>query len=150
MLGLGTWFAQDWLDKRAEARAGIWIGDDNGSQSLLLKSNRFGQYLLKGAANGQDVLFLVDTGASGISIPAGIAAELGLKRGRPFQVATANGITTVYASSLDSLAVGPFRRRDVKAHINPSMDGDMALLGMSFLRHYELTQRGGELTISNP
>ena len=150
VLGAGTWFAQDWIDKRTRARDGVWLSDETGSRSLLLKSNRYGQYQLKGSVNGQELMFLVDTGASGVSIPASMAARLGLRRGRPFEVYTANGITTVYATSLDSLRIGPLHRQDVEAHINPSMDGDLALLGMSFLRHYELLQRAGELTISAP
>ena len=150
VLGAGTWFAQDWIDKRTTAREGVWLSDENGSESLLLKSDRYGQYQLKGSANGHEVMFLVDTGASGVSIPAGMAARLGLHRGRPFEVYTANGVTTVYATTLDTLGIGPLLRQDVEAHINPSMDGDLALLGMSFLRHYELLQRAGELTISAP
>ena len=148
-LAVGALFAQNWLDKRDKARQGTWVSGENGAQSLLLKANRYGQYQLLGSANGQDVMFLVDTGASGISIPANIATDLGLRRGRPFQVATANGITTVYATSLATLGVGPLLRQDVEAHINPSMNGNVALLGMNFLRHYELVQRDGELTISD-
>ena len=150
VLGAGTWFAQNLIDERKKARDGVWLSDEAGAQSLLLKSDRYGQYQLKGSVNGQEVMFLVDTGASGVSIPASLAARLSLHRGRPFEVYTANGITTVYATSLDSLGIGPLHRRDVEAHINPSMDGDLALLGMSFLRHYELLQRAGELTISAP
>ena len=150
VLGAGTWTAQRWLNERAMARDGLWVSNESGQQSLLLKSNRFGQYRVKGSANGQEVLFLVDTGASGVSIPQNIATRLGLQRGKPFQVSTANGVTTVYTTSLNSLSIGPLSRRNVDAHINPSMDGNLALLGMSFLRHYELVQRAGELTISNP
>ncbi len=145
-----TLLAQKWFDQRAQARNGVWVGAEGEPQALLVKSNRYGQYLVKGSANDTDVMFLLDTGASGISIPALIAEKLGLQRGRPFDVMTANGITTVYATTLDMLRIGPHSRRDVRAHINPSMDGDVALLGMSFLRHYELLQRAGQLTISNP
>ena len=94
--------------------------------------------------------FLVDTGASGISIPDAVARRLNLQRGRSFDVLTANGNARVFATRLDSLAIGPFGQRNVRAHINPSMSGETALLGMEFLRHYNLTQRGGELTISLP
>lgn len=147
-LGGATFAAQGWFDKRAEARNGVWIGGDTEPAALLIKSDRYGQYQVKGSANDTDILFLLDTGASGISIPATIADKLGLKRGRPFEVITANGITTVYATILNSVSIGPHSRRNVSAHINPAMEGDIALLGMSFLRHYELLQRAGQMTIT--
>jgi len=99
-------------------------------------------------ANGVPLRMLIDTGASGISIPASVADNLGLQAGRPFQVMTANGITTVYETTIDSLAFGPFVQNQVNAHINPTLEGQTALLGMSFLRDYKIMQRNGELTIS--
>ena len=152
VLGLAgaTWMAQGWLDSRAAARAPEWSTDSGGAHSLTLQSDRYGQYALVGGANDRSVTFLIDTGATGISIPGAIAEKLNLKRGRAMTVLTANGETTVYATKLRSLSIGPFVRRNVQAHINPSMDAGVALLGMEFLRHYELLQRDGELTISLP
>lgn len=142
--------AQRWLNEREIAREARVLVDEYGQQALLLQQDRYGQYLLKGSANNQEVIFLLDTGASGISIPASVAQRLRLERGRPFPVVTANGTVEVYSTELDSIRIGPFARTKVQAHINPSMQGDVALLGMSFLRHYELLQRSGELTISLP
>lgn len=145
-LAAGSFAAQIWLEKRDSAREGVIISG-NGTQVFKATSDRFGQFAIAGTANGQKVSFLVDTGASGISIPQGIADQLGLRPGRAFSVNTANGVTTVYATVLDSLQIGPHIQNSVQAHINPSMDGDLALLGMSFLRHYELVQREGVLMI---
>ena len=150
VLGGGSWLAQRWIDNRHMANAPELVSMDSGNQALLLKSDRFGQYQLEGLANDQSVTFLVDTGASGISIPDSVARRMGLKRGRSFDVLTANGTAQVFTTRLESLTIGPFTQLKVRAHINPSMDGETALLGMEFLRHYDLTQRGGELTISTP
>ena len=106
--------------------------------------------MLAGSANGEPVEFLVDTGASQISIPILIADRLNLTRGRSYPVQTANGEVTVYATVLDEVSIGPFTMKNVPAHVNPGMNGDVALLGMSFLRYFELKQTGGELTISAP
>jgi len=149
VLGAGFYAAQSWLDKRDERRHGVVVNND-GAPGLLLTSDIFGQYTVKGNANGQEAFFLIDTGASGISIPEAVANRLGLRRGRPFEVNTANGTTTVYATNLDTLSIGPLSKRDVRAHINPSMDGEVSLLGMSFLRHFELVHRADELKISAP
>ena len=150
VLGGGSLLAQRWIDNQRMANAPEWVSGEGGNQALLLKSDRFGQYQVDGLANDQSVTFLVDTGASGISIPDAVARRLNLQRGRSFDVLTANGNARVFATRLDSLAIGPFGQRNVRAHINPSMSGETALLGMEFLRHYNLTQRGGELTISLP
>jgi len=136
--------AQRWLDRRAEARAPVLV---NGGAGLELSADRLGHYQLTGKINGQPVEFLIDTGASELSIPAGVARRLNLDRGRGFQVSTANGSITVYATQLDSVSLGPLRQTAVRAHINPAMEGDVALLGMSFLRHFDLSQRAGHLTI---
>lgn len=142
--------AQRWIDQRAlEREARVQI-NAYGQDELLLQADRYGQYMVEGSANDQPVSFLLDTGATGISIPEAVALKLGLKAGRPYKVITANGTIQVYHTELDSLQVGPFIRRNVKAHINPAMQGEIALLGMSFLRHYQLIQRSGELAISQP
>ena len=149
-LAAATYAAQSWFDARTERRNGVTISADGSEPALLLSSDLHGQYGVKGSANDAEIHFLVDTGASGISIPATVATRLGLTPGRASQAMTANGTITVYATRLDRLQIGPFVQHDVPAHINPAMEGDMALLGMSFLRRYELRQRDGELTISNP
>lgn len=149
-LGGGTLLAQSWLEKRRALPTAQWTSDASGAASLTLKADRYGQYLVEGSANNQPVIFLLDTGASGISIPGEVAEQLGLRRGQAFDVSTANGITEVYATELNSLTIGPFKRQGVRANINPGMEGNVALLGMSFLRHFELLQRSEELTISQP
>ena len=150
VLAAGTWVADRWLDNRKARRAAVTLSADaQAGAGVKLRADRYGHFVVTGLVNGVEVEFLVDTGASGISIPAAIAAEIGLAQGVPFRVSTANGEATVYATSLDSIAIGPLVRASVRAHINPGMD-DTALLGMSFLRHFELIQRDGELTIRQP
>ncbi len=150
VLGGGTWLAQGWLDARKADRAPHWSSDASGRQTLTLEADRYGQFALNGSANDEEVLFLIDTGASGISIPGVVARTMNLPQGRPFDVMTANGSTRVYQTQLDKLTIGPFTQYNVTAHINPGLEGDTALLGMNFLRHYELLHRRGKLTISLP
>ncbi|MEM7259244.1 MAG: retropepsin-like aspartic protease, partial [Pseudomonadota bacterium] len=92
---------------------------------------------------------LVDTGASSVSIPAAFADQIGLERGTPIQISTANGIGVAYQTRLDSLRLGDLEVRNVTAHVNPGLS-DEVLLGMSILKHYELTQRGDTLIIREP
>lgn len=63
---------------------------------------------------------------------------------------TANGVVTVYRTRLDSVTLGGIRMEHVEAAINPGMQDDMVLLGMSFMQHLELVQRGEQLTLRVP
>ena len=150
ILGGGTLLAQQWLEQRSLKRSPSIYETASGKQALVIKADRYGQYHILGSANGQGITFLVDTGASEISIPAALADRLRLKRGRSYPVMTANGSVTVYSTTLNQITVGPFQLSNVRAHINPGMQGEFALLGMSFLRYFELLQRSGEMTISVP
>ena len=123
-----------------------YVGAD-GTREVVLQRNRAGHYLAMGEINGQRVEFLLDTGASDVSIPAGVAQRLGLQPGQPRIYRTANGQITAYDTRLDSLALGELRLHNVRGSINPHMDGEIILLGMSFLGHLEFTQRGDTLII---
>ncbi|MBW8328660.1 MAG: TIGR02281 family clan AA aspartic protease [Thiobacillus sp.] len=114
---------------------------------LVLKRSRDGHYIFPGTINGQPVSFLLDTGATLVSVPAHLADELGLQAGAYQQSLTANGTVTTRATRLDALAFGPFHLSGVPASINPGMRGDQILLGMSVLKHLEFTQRGDTLLL---
>ena len=120
---------------------------DNGDKAISLKRNRSGHYVANGFINGEKVTFLIDTGASDISVPGDLAKKLGLQRGAAQQYNTANGVITGYLTRLDSVKLGEIELHNVRASINPQEQGDGLLLGMSFLRDLEFTQRGDILTI---
>jgi len=100
-----------------------------------------------GSINNTPVVFLLDTGASDVSVPEKLAQAIGLKRGRPMIYQTANGTITVYATRLDKVDLGGIVLGQVRASINPNMQGNKVLLGMSFLKHLEFTQRGDTLIL---
>ena len=114
---------------------------------LVLKRNGDGHYVFPGTINGQPVRFLLDTGATLVSVPAHLAGELGLKAGDYQQSVTANGMVATRATRLAALAFGPFDLHGVPASLNPGMVGDEVLLGMSVLKHLEFTQRGNTLVL---
>ena len=147
LIGLGTLFAQRALDARSAPT--VRTGAD-GTAELELRADRLGHYSVTALVNGEPVEFLVDTGASGIALPADVADRLGLARGRSFPTRTANGTGRSWATRLDTLRVGPFERRDVPASITPGLDGGAGLLGTSFLRQFELLQREGQLLLREP
>jgi aspartyl protease family protein len=119
----------------------------NGTREVVLQRNRFGHYVASGTLNGMPVVFLLDTGATILSIPETIARRLNLSRGTPMEVSTANGTVTTYSTTIDKVALGPIELQQVTASINPHTQEDEVLLGMSFLKQLEFTQRGDTLII---
>jgi len=119
----------------------------SGVREIQLTRNHYGHYVTSGKINDQDVTFFLDTGATRISIPAKVAKRIGLKRGYPHRVSTANGTIEVYSTKLDSVDIGAIRISDLSASINPHMDGEEILLGMNVLKKLELIQRGKTLTL---
>lgn len=121
----------------------------NGDQlvELKIKQNRQGHYLLNALINNKPSRFLVDSGATVTSIPAGVANKLGLEKGSPFRVNTANGTATAYSTVINELKLGDMTLRNVPASIIPGMNGSEGLLGMNVLKHFELIQRDKTLII---
>ena len=148
ILGFGWIIFDGILEDRENPNRNLMVAP--GATELTLKRNRAGHYLAPGTINGKDVRFLLDTGATLVSIPAHLGPDLGLKPGLRAQVITANGTVTVRQTVIDELTLGPFVVQQVQSHLNPGMRDDEVLLGMSVLKHLEFTQRGDTLTLHAP
>lgn len=145
ILGLFFLLFQDQLLQKNDPNHNLSITENN--EPVVLQRNRQGHYLAPGSINGKPVRFLLDTGATDISIPGKVADRLNLSSGQASYANTANGTITVYDTQLESVALGGLALPNVAAHINPHMQGETILLGMSFLKHLELIQRGETLTL---
>ena len=139
LLGV-SWLAMDYLvERRGNPNRNVET-NEGAPQRIELEQGPGGHYRVPGRINGERVEFLVDTGASHVAVPGGLADSLGLERGPEIRVVTANGTATAYHTRIDRIAVGGIRLHDVRGSINPSMGGDAVLLGMTFLRELELRQ----------
>lgn len=116
-------------------------------KEIILQRNKFGHYVSNGTINGYEVTFLLDTGATVVAIPESLATKIGLEKGRSFIVKTANGNARAYQTHLESVAIGDIHRYDMRATILTNMPGNEVLLGMNFLKHFEILQKGKTLTI---
>ena len=116
-------------------------------KEIVLQRNAYGHYVSNGTINDQKVVFLLDTGASDIAIPEALAGNLGLTKNRRIVVRTANGNARAYRTRLTSVGIGDIKLYDLNATILTNMPGDEILLGMNFLKHFEITQKGKTLTI---
>jgi aspartyl protease family protein len=118
--------------------------------TVTLAADSRGHFVVDGQVNGGHVRFLVDTGATFVSLPARDAARLGvdLSQARRGVSQTANGPVTVYRTTLESVTVGGVTIFNVEASIHTAQGLDVALLGMSFLNRTEMRRDGGSLTLT--
>ena len=141
-LGLLTFVFSDLLDRQENPnREPESVRLDNQTE-VRLKQNRAGHYVTNGFINGEEVTFLVDTGATDVAIPAYLQEKLGLTATGSGMAQTANGVVRVARTSIDTLRIGDIVLHDVRANLNPGMNDNQILLGMSVLRQLEFTQRG--------
>ena len=106
--------------------------------------------MTSGLINNQPVVFLLDTGATNVSVPGHLASRLGLQSGAPQRMSTANGSRIVYQSTIDSLNIGNINLYNVAANLNDGMQGEHILLGMSALKQLNFVQKDGWLYHPNP
>jgi aspartyl protease family protein len=118
--------------------------------SVTLPADSYGQFVASGRVNGSHMRFLVDTGATYVSLPAAEATRLGVdwRRGERGRSMTANGPVDVYRVVLDSVTVGDVTIHNVEGTVHPMPGMEMGLLGMSFLNRTEMRREGRSLTLT--
>ena len=121
-----------------------------GRASVTLSPDSSGHYFAEGQVNGGHVRFLVDTGATLISMSAAEAQRLGIdyRRGQRGYSMVADGRRVPnYRVKLDSVAIGGLTLYNVEASIGEGGMG-AALLGMSFLSRTDMRRDGRNLTLT--
>lgn len=114
---------------------------------IVLEANRSGHYVASGEINGEAVTFLLDTGATQVALSSSLANRLGLKRKAQVAIDTANGRVAGYQTRLDRVKLGDIELNNIGALVTDGIRDDVVLLGMSFLKHVEFTQRGSVLIL---
>ncbi len=121
----------------------------NASSSVTLVADTRGHFMTAGSINGAIMQFLVDTGATMISIGISDARRIGVNylAGERGTTRTANGVARVYRVKLDTVKVGDITLTNVDALVHES-EMPFVLLGMSFLTRVEMRQAGTDLTLT--
>ena len=118
---------------------------------VSVKAGPPGLYTTGGKINGEHVVFLIDTGASVISIPQNTADRLGLTviEGSQSEARTAGGPVPTYRCRLDSIAVGSISLRnvEVEAIVNSGLEDDTVLLGTNYLKYLTMELKGGHMLL---
>lgn len=111
-----------------------------------------GHFWVRAEIDDEPVLFLVDTGASGIVLTEDAARRVGIDPSRltfTGLASTANGEVRVASTRVAKLEVGDIVRTDVVVNVTEG-DLDANLLGMSFLRTLGSWRVEGETLIMRP
>ena len=118
---------------------------------LVLHADAGGLFHARGSVNGRAVDFLLDTGASAVTLGQAQAEALGLAwRDAPRALAhTALGSVEARLLELDEVQVGPLRARRVGAAVLPAALPQV-LLGNTFLGRFDWQREGALLTLRAP
>jgi len=122
--------------------------NEDGRALVVLERDRSGHFFARGEINGHPVLFLVDTGATDVAISEKAAREMGLEFGPPTTVMTAAGPARAWRTRLDRVSLGNIALDNVRATITPGL-GNEVLLGMSFLKYFQMRQEGNRLELES-
>ncbi len=147
LFGLLVLFFDDLLGNQHNPNQNPVTNTTAAVREVILQPNRQHHYVVNGTINNKKVVFLLDTGATDVVVPQRLAQHLELSSGQKSYASTANGTVAVYNTRLNSVQIGDIRLRDIRASINPGMQGDVVLLGMSALRQIEFSQRGDTLIL---
>lgn len=126
----------------------IDLGKAANAQPVSLMADSRGQFFTDGTINGVGMRFVVDTGATFVSLGASDASRAGIdfRKGRPAISTTANGQMRSWIVTLDSVSIGGVTMRKVSAAV--SENSHPVLLGMSFLQRMTVVVDGPVMTLT--
>lgn len=134
--GLGTHIGSDYAEPESRA---VHIYPSNGNM-----------YTVVGSINGFPVNFVVDTGATVVSMNSSQARRLGIDyavEGRPGLSQTASGIAKIFIVQLKRVKVGDIELTNVEGAVHEGEFPTQVLLGMSFLGRLDIQREGGVLEL---
>lgn len=139
-------FARQVMDERRAESTGAQVGEE-----LRIKQSLDGHFWVTAQLNGEDIRFLIDSGATTTSISGRTARQAGIEPsgGFPAVVQTANGMIRVQRGRAQQLRVGHIERQNLAVHISEAF-GEMNVLGMNFLSSLKGWRVEGRTLILTP
>jgi aspartyl protease family protein len=119
-----------------------------GGNRIVLPVSSGGHFMTQGAINGRAVTFMVDTGATNVSMSAADAQRIGLDftKGEPVRMNTANGLAQGYRVRLNSVRVGDVEIYDVEAIVSQE-PMPFILLGNSFISRFSMRRDADQMVL---
>ena len=108
-----------------------------------------GMYYIAGRVNGHSMRFLVDTGATYVTMSGAQATNIGIdfRKGMKSFAHTAASTVPVWQINLDSLSIGDIKVPNVVATVIEGSQPHVALLGNSFLKYTQLQRIGNVMEL---
>lgn len=136
--------------RRDHARLGERVVSAGGTEGdgLVLQADSRGHFFTRALVNEKITRFLVDTGATLVSLGRGDAERAGIDyvKGTPALSNTANGTVRVWLVRVATLEVGGVKVFNVEAAVH-EQDLPVNLLGMSFLNRMQWQRNGDTLVM---
>ena len=121
---------------------------EGGGSRIVLPAGPGGHFFTQGSINGKAVVFVVDTGATSVTISQSEADAIGLKYrdGQRVMMNTANGTASAYRLTLNSVRIGDVQVFNVDAIVAPASMSQV-LLGNSFLTRFQMKRDNDTMTL---
>ena len=119
--------------------------------SINLERQADGHFTTTGKVNDRWVEFMVDTGATNVTLNSFTAEQMGIDyaNGTPVDVATAQGSIKAFEVVLNSVAVGDVSLSNVSAFVIKGRFPRVVLLGNTFLSRVDMQMDNATLTLQN-
>jgi aspartyl protease family protein len=140
LLGTAVFLGLQWQQREARKATFSAVGD-----VIEIRRADDGHYHWAGKLNGERVEFLVDTGATGVAIPAELASRLGLRSEGAVRSSTAGGEVVGQLMRADLELDGGVRAERLRIVALPRLESP--LLGMDVLGRLHWQQKDGALRI---
>jgi aspartyl protease family protein len=123
-------------------------GAARGGNEIVITAGPGGHFLASGSINGRAVQFMVDTGATLVSMSQSDADRMGIdyRSGQRGIAGTANGQVVAWRVVLSSVRVGDVELANVPALIMPAAM-EYVLLGNSFLSRFSMRRENDEMRL---
>lgn len=119
-------------------------------KKLIIAPDSAGMYNISGTINGSHVPFVVDTGATLVSMNSNVAKKLGIDyklNGQKGYSNTASGKDKIYIVNLKKVKVGDIELHNVEGAVHEGNFPVITLLGMSFLGKLDMKREGRVLEL---
>lgn len=116
-----------------------------GHKTVTIAPDSTGMYVVNGSINDFQVEFIIDTGASFISMNKHQARRIGIDYkmdGKKQLSSTASGLDKIYVVKLGKVTVGDIVLKDVQGAVHDSDFPQQILLGSTFLSRVNMQREG--------
>jgi aspartyl protease family protein len=126
----------------------VSVGQHSGNKRIVLSADRNGHFVSAGTINGKSMQYMVDTGASAISIGKPDADRMGIQyqNGQRINMHTANGVSSGWLVKLNSVRIGDIEIVGVQAIVTPERM-PYVLLGNNLLGEFQMTRNSQQMIL---